>query len=47
MCIDVESTGQVDLFDCKKGDSNQEWSFAPESGASLMKKGRECLALFA
>lgn len=43
----TETGGKVDLFDCKKGDGNQRWSFAPEAGASLMKKGKECLALFA
>ena len=55
LCLDVEARGnEVDLFDCKPKDSNQVWSYSPEAGASLLRKGSEggggsdgsCLAMF-
>lgn len=44
-CLDVESGGRVDLFDCKAADPNQLWDFTPAQGASVMKRGGLCLVL--
>ena len=54
LCLDVEKGSKVDLFDCKPKDHNQIWSFKPEAGASLMRKGSQtdstnsgsCLTMF-
>ena len=47
MCLDEKSAGGVvDLFDCKKGDGNQKWTYSPDAGASLFKKGTLCLTLY-
>ena len=48
MCLDVAAadTHPVDLFDCKPGDSNQDWSFDEAAGAGAVRHGGRCLARF-
>ena len=41
----MQHGGEVDLFDCKTGDSNQKWAYDPSAGASLMHGRQNSMCL--